>query len=451
MGHTHNHNPGLRAPSLMVLAALLTGVLACHTARPVEMRRFDFARISGRIPGWSEGGSLSSRLAAGRLNLPPGSKLSRAIGVSDYPLQVHLEVQLAKGPSALVVVTRAADDVMGPLGLPSRGVAFVLWDESVFERRPFNAEVLRIEGDRLIPLGRERCTPLGDSVTIDVYDDGEWVLFGVNGEVVVAREPSLATVCRLCSDPMWMPTVVRHLWQKVSPPERLPAPRTGDLVLASPLVHGDAEISAAVTDLALVLRAPAKSVEERARWEDQARERPLRWPRPIHGHLCDASTRRPIAGAVLTPEGTGRTLPTDDFGEFVETQAPLGDPRDWAMTLNHPDYPAVTLSRDNPGEFTSLNELLDAEGEGVLTLRLESGGDVPSTPRLVTLRPEEEGRLPRHHLTPPPHGPLVFGQLPAGRWRVEVDFGEPGRPLHRGEPFEITGAPDQTRTESLSD
>ena len=115
MGHTRNHNPGLRGQSLMGLAALLLGVLACHTARPVEMRRFDFARISGQIPGWSEGGSLSPYLADGRLNLPPGSKLSHAIGVSDYPLAVHLEVLLADGyqPARSLYLAFGHDEEVG--------------------------------------------------------------------------------------------------------------------------------------------------------------------------------------------------------------------------------------------------------------------------------------------------------------------------------------------------
>jgi hypothetical protein len=425
-------------------AALLT---ACETPTTVEMRRFDFshdftphrAATGEVIPGWRGVGLAQAATEQGALCLPAGAQVMRSLDASDYPLAMHLDVEFEGEGAGFAALTRVADPGVGPMGLPGRALAFCVWMDDKREQHPFNVQLLRIEGDRMLNLGSEQWDLSSGRVTLDVYDDGEWVLFALDGETMVAREPTLPTRCRWDTREPWLRTVLQHAGKILNTPEFVPMTSTGDIMMAA-LWSPEGEASTVrLTGVTTLCNAPRKNGDERNRWEILAAGRPLRWPWVFFGNLCDAAENRPVMGAHLVQPASGRVLITDEYGLFVDTRAPEGDWRDWGLVLQHPDHPMRRITGATPQDFSDLSRWLEPEGDGTLTLQLERDADDARIPLSVTLIPDDADREPRVHPTPPLRAPMQFHHLPPGRYRVQVQMSGSDEPIAAGDAFDFPG------------
>ncbi len=429
----------LRKPQPLTLALLVALALGCGRAPMMRVERINFDATADALPGWEAAGDVAAEVGPEGLRLPAEAQMVRVCAEDDYPVALHLDVSLGGAGAGLAVVTRAAGGNTGPLGLPRRGVAFVVWEEGVLAQQPFNVALLWIDGDRLIPLDRGRWPALARPATLDVYDDGRWVLLAIDGEVIAAA----TTPDYALPDFSALPRQVRGYAEQssaiVSTLRHGSDTAGGDVVLAVPRVAGADTAQAEVSALTLLRGAPVKTGEERERWEEMIRPRQRRWPRPVAGHLRDADTGDPIAGAVLVTRG-GRRLTTDIRGRFLDTRPMTRTGEAWTLTVEHPDYPTQAIQRIDAHDLSAIDERLPREGTGEIALTIERAAPITA----VTLRPAGGGPGRTHGA--PGRGPLRFRHLPAGEWVAEVNFDDPARAIFVSEPFTVTDNEDQRHT-----
>jgi hypothetical protein len=459
--------------TLALMAALSLGCWKFQHPRPMAIERFETFMPSG-LTGWEESGSglgSGSSQVSDHLALARGTQVIRALEEDDYPVALRILVNFTgTAPStelredddeetelreddhqeeapAFAAVTRATRDAEGPLGLPRHGVAFMLWDDSVLTRQAFNAEVFWIDGDRLVTLNRERIEPLSHPATLDIFDDGRFVLFAIDGETIAAT----VTPDQPHAHAAVIPGQFVRTRQRIEESTEMitglvAAPRRGgDVVLTAPLIPGQsARTSVAVESLTLLRHVPDKTRDMMRRWESLVEQHEVRWQRPIWGHVRDAHTRAPIGGALLQLSCWDRRMLSNVAGVFTDTLAPPGSPEVKVLTVMHPDYPTTRVELVDPEDLSTLDIHLPAEGRGDLTLMLERAPGDTARISHVTLRGIGSGSARENWM--PPAGPMVFRNLPAEEWRAEVEFDAPGRAPFLSEPFGLTDERGQTMT-----
>lgn len=413
----------------------------------MAVERLNIPALRGEVPGWVISEHPPVQIAAEGLTILPGAAMVHPLADSDYPIALRIETRVGTG---VLAVTRASRDALGPFGLPRRGVMFALWNEAALAENPFNAQIFWIDGDRLIPLNRDRIVEMPEVVTVDIYDDGRWVSFAVDGEMMGATVTPDQPRRDLTAIPqtMYMRTAVEQAASLYGALTPNPHRERGDVVITSRWGDPAALGATRLGGLTLLRHVPRKTDAEQRRWETIVDVRSRVWPRPLQGVVRDAQTHRPVAGAWVMVDGGRRHLISNLRGRFLDTDAPGPRPGRPALRVLHPDYPEThheVASGENLGDLV-LD--LPQEGPAQLALTIE-GAPSAAIPRRVTLIPEGGGPA-RHHLTPPIVGALTFRHLPAGLWHVEVECeAAPGAPLV-SEPFEVTGEEFQEKTVTVT-
>jgi hypothetical protein len=436
-----------------LIAALLT-LAGCHLfdgPHPMTVERVNFDAVEGALPGWETGGLAPALVRDGRLLLWPGARAVRPMTDEDHPVALHLDVDPQGDQTGFFVVTRASRDIAGPYGLPRHGVMFAVWDESRLDAYPFNAGVIWLDEDRMIPLERARLRALGSS-TLDIYDDSRWVSFAIDGEILSA---TLTPDFQPDSSPFAPSQVLRGAAQTsagmLAPLVQSQGSRGGDVLLGAPIVLAAPDTLAVVSSLTLLRAAPVKTPEEQRRWESFVRRADLRIPRAIQGHLFDAETDEPVMGAFLMIDNGRRRFFTDVEGMFLDTQVPPDTGEEgWTIMAMHPDYPATPIRIVHSQGLNGIVRRLPREGDGELALTLGNNPEDPRVPVTVALEPVSGNpHGMRHHPTPPLAGAMIFRHMPVGDYRVVVRFADPAEPLFTSEPFHVTDKHGQVHMVNL--
>lgn len=425
----------------LLAAALMTACGFFRDEPRMVMERLDFGAIEGELPGWEPGGHADPFVEGDLLVIPASGRVSHPLEVEDYPIAIHLTVQPEGTAMGFLVVTRASNDTAGPYGLPRHGVVFAVWAESRLAFNPWNAGVLLLDGDRLVPISRARF-PVEDEVIMDVFDDGRWVLFALNGEVLCATiTPDKALPENMLRRGA---TQVTQAMSALLPGERTPS--GGNVVLAAPQVLADIGGRATVSDVALIRRAPPKTEGMRQQWENLVTWDQLRITRALHGQVLDAETEEPIPGVMIAEESGLRQIFTDLDGRFLDSRVVPGSEPPYHFVLYHPDYPATPVTIPDQQSLGRMEQRLVREGdvELVLDLSLDPTAENLDVPVLVSLVPDD-GRPVRVNHTPPYEGPLLYRHLLPGEYHVEVRFKNRPDP-HISEPFRVTGEREQVHS-----
>ncbi|MBN1476922.1 hypothetical protein JXA47_09225 [Candidatus Sumerlaeota bacterium] len=433
-----------------LIAALLApaGCRLFDEPHPMIVERVNFEAVEGALPGWETGGLAPAQVRDGRLLLWPGARAVHSMTDEDHPVALHLDVDPQGDQTGFFVVTRASRDSAGPYGLPRHGVMFAVWDESRLDAYPFNAGVIWLDEDRMIPLARARLRALGSS-TLDIYDDSRWVSFAIDGEIVSAT----LTPDYQPGESPFAPTQRLRDAAQTSLATLMPSPsaRGGDVLLGAPIVLAAPDTLAVVSSLTLLRAAPVKTPEEQGRWESFVRRADLRIPRAIQGHLFDAETGDPVMGAFLMIGDGRRRFFTDVEGMFMDTQVPPETGEEgWTIMAMHPDYPATPIHIVASQGLNGIVRELPREGDGELALTLDNDPRNPRVPVTAALEPVNGNPHGlRHHPTPPLAGAMIFRHMPSGDYRVVVRFADPTEPLFTSEPFHVTGQRGQVHSVDL--
>jgi hypothetical protein len=432
---------------LVAASLALAGCGLFRESHPMIVERVNFEAVEGALPGWQTGGLAPALVRDGRLLLWPGARAVHPLTDEDHPVALHLDVDPQGNQTGFFVVTRASRDIAGPYGLPRHGVMFAVWDESRLDVYPFNAGVIWLEEDRMVPLARARLRSLGSS-TLDIYDDGRWVSFAIDGDILSAT----LTPDYQPGESPFAPTQRLHGAAHSSLATLMTSPGShGDVLLGAPIVLAAPDTLAVVSSLTLLRAAPVKTPEERARWESFERRADLRIPRALQGHLRDAETGGPVMGAFLIIGDGSRRFFSDVEGMFMDTQVPPETGGEgWTITAMHPDYPATPIRIVTSQGLNGIVRELPREGDGELALTLSNNPEDPRVPVTVALEPVSGNPHGlRHHPTPPLAGTMIFRHMPAGDYRVVVRFADPAEPLFTSDPFRVTGERGQLHSVDL--
>lgn len=429
--------------TLAILAIGVSLLLACASDGELSIERVEYPAPSA-LPGWEELGPVAATASPWGLTLVPGVHFLRSLSDEDYPIAMRFHVEFEGEAAGIGVVTRSPANRSGPLGFPSEGVAFLVFGDEVLDYHPFNVWVFWIRGDRMTPLGAARvATEQGTPMTVDLYDDGRWVMLTIDGEVLVAGlTPDHRPV-----DTSFVPHQVRgavdmsaEMLNAIIPAAAL---NLGDISIVCPVLPRNANSRTLISGETLIINAPHKAEGARDQWYETARQLERTWSRPVEGFVREADSDDPIAGAVVTVNPSGRTVNTDLEGHFFDTIPPEGDVENWSITVRHPDYPTVHLPIPTMQGAGNIQCQIHREGEGAITVDLSEQRNGESSIIEVVLRRADGTGLPRRHPTPPVGGPVRFRNLAPGEYVVEVIYSNPNEEPFVSDPFYVDESDDQ--------